>query len=332
MTEEITGQRDFDSRLDMGDSLWLVVNVEIREASAGDIVFGSMDLGQVLAEPWTPGELDDWKRRWRQKIIDMLDDKLELEQYDGFIPPPSMNPWNGIGIPSMGAWEEMRRGEGATITACRLEINVREAGSQDPAHLRIRVAKGTSRGERYSGTPFGGIEVAMGGSPDDVDMVLLHGDLEPQDIGNGRIQTRALHEFGRYLGLRPGSRSTNDMMGGGDQIRPWHGWPWWRRLDLHIDTRGDLDDEREPRFASVFRLRLRATGERSAALESSYADNHDDNQEQAALQQRENASSDQIQSIIAGVGATVVIGVAAAMILIFALEADGHIDVLEWDP
>lgn len=181
----------------------------------------------MRAQPWLSiDEFNGWKERWKTLILGALDAKFEFERHDG--------------------WFEMEWGHGADRMRflCGLRLIMVDGaagrgGEDDYVHLRVRVAKGARA--TASDTPYGGVEMAYGASSDDVDMLLSEHDLTPHDTGGGVMQTRAIHEFARYLGCRSLAYESlprdaprrRDMMAGGDELKPWHAWPWWRRLDHH---------------------------------------------------------------------------------------------------
>jgi hypothetical protein len=333
---------DYDSTFPSSrDPLTLVVRFEMLEAPAGEVVFGDLSFGHLVAEPWAPNELSAWKDRWKQLILDVFDDAFVLEVYEGTITSLSRfelsvghqrveDPTTGGSEDRVGAsaayrtqssgqssFNAARAREGREVP-CRLRLD--EASGPDArAHLRIRVAKG--RTTDSSSTPQRGVEAA-GGSSQDIDMLLVSGDLDEVETRENITQRRALLEFGKYLGCFALPAGTRDLMSSGEDLHPWHGWPWWHRFVDHVDGGGSSDYDRgmtTTNYPLCVVVRVKSTGERSRRTAPSNDTQNSDGGEQGLLR---DGSPDvtvgevmEVVLIALGIGfaALVVIGMAAGV-------------------
>ena len=340
--EEDIESHDYDSHLDyVHDKLTLKVNYRMRPASGDELAFGSLAFPHLRPEPLLDADLERFQSEWSSLILDRLHTAFDIVVYRGVFPRGgSTRVEAGYGWHrsqnqlehrvtasirteiSVGdsAWRQAREDRRGEVVHCELELREAEPGQR--THLQILVANGRSR-TPPADAPYRGVEIAAGGSADDVDMLLLSNDLQP----NARGQTRALHQFGRYLGCWSRGGGGTDLMGAGDDIAPWHGWPWWRRLADHVD---ESDSERgHRRYASVAVIRLTADPDRAshaAELEDAAAEGSDGDQQ---AQLRENPDDFQLDTAditgivlktIMGVGLALIVGVMAGVAIDYAIR------------
>ncbi|MEZ4339093.1 MAG: hypothetical protein R3B82_20940 [Sandaracinaceae bacterium] len=152
-------------------------------------------------------------------------------------------------------------------------------------------------------------------------MLLLKSDLEPHETSPGITQTRALLEFGRYLGcwaLRPDDGSGDarqDLMGGGNRLRPWHGWPWWRRYPGNLErdraaSDGDTEHSSYSGPPTVVVVHLAGTDQRTRRTELGSEVGRSEQEQQELLR-------DQSLDVTAGevIGMVVVVALVATVVV-----------------